>query len=166
MKLYSRENRLNNNASSLGFNPGPVSLTLINCRTGVTSGVGSFDGNPIEPGKAYVLSEGGTNETSDVVMILLTSLDAMNRIATKNDEHYSQKTKDDGGWNIRYKAGDDLSQLHWISLDSINLRHLQSLFKLQHQINPFHLGFTRKDRRDFTCFFPQIHLNVVQAQHV
>ena len=81
IRVYSREKRLNNRANSAGPSPGPVSLTLTNSHTGVSSGTGSVSGIPSELGSAHVSSAGGTNETSKAVVIFRTLLDAVNRMA-------------------------------------------------------------------------------------
>lgn len=71
-------------ASSEGLRPGPVSLTLTKSQMGVSSGAGVTAGMPILLGNAQVPSSGGLNETSYVVSIRLTALEAVNRIAKGN----------------------------------------------------------------------------------
>ena len=145
-------------ASSFGPRPGPVSLTLTNSQIGVSSAGGNFSGILRKLGKAHVPSVGGTNDTSYVVVIRLTLLDAVKRIATVR----SATTR----LTVRDQICNDLAQSYRIRLDASDSGHFERLAESEIQVNLLHLAFGSKDGQNLSRFLFEIHFDVVQTEHV
>ena len=103
---------------------------------------------------------------SNDTVILRMGDEAVKRMARVASAHCQGLLEGFGTFTIRCQIGDDLSQPHWIRLDPTDSALVHALSKLEGKLDLLHARFGAKHREDFTTLFANVHVDVVQAEHV